>query len=259
LVERSLGTFEPEEKCWNAEGPFKIDPFRPNIQPKGFSSENELIADRKIHLGLVKHLLQSADVFIFTLGLTESWRAKADGAVFPLCPGCPHGEFDSKKYEFHNFSVQELIDDLKTFMDLLKAINPVARVIFTVSPVPLIATMDGKHVLRATVASKSALRASADEVCKLYSNATYFGSYEIVQHTFKSDQYFGPDRRSVVPEAVERVMKTFFGYFAPGESLIEQTKANLAECPPAQFLTPVCDEDQLSEAIGNARVIGPNV
>ena len=27
------------------------------------------------------------DVFVFTLGLTEAWVAKADGAVFPLAPG----------------------------------------------------------------------------------------------------------------------------------------------------------------------------
>ena len=119
--------------------------------------------------------------------------------------------FDPGKYEFHNFSVQELIGDLEKFMDLLKGINPAAQVIFTVSPVPLIATMDGKHVLRATVGSKSALRTAAEEVCRTYPNATYFSSYEYRLHTFKSHQYFAADRRSVAPEAVERVMRTFSG------------------------------------------------
>ena len=39
------------------------------------------------------------DIFIFTLGLTESWRNKDEGCVFPIAPGVIAAEF-SDKYEF---------------------------------------------------------------------------------------------------------------------------------------------------------------
>ena len=41
--------------------------------------------------------------------------------------------------------------------------NPKARLVLTVSPVPLAATASGSHVLPATIYSKSVLRAAAQE------------------------------------------------------------------------------------------------
>ena len=47
-----------------------------------------------------------------------------DGAVFPVCPGCVAGRFSPEAYEFHNFSVVEVIDHLDQFFDLLAGVNP---------------------------------------------------------------------------------------------------------------------------------------
>jgi len=251
LAQRSLNLFEPQESAWATTEANFLDPFRPNIQPRGFSSVAELSADRASHLQAVKDLLQNMDVLIFTLGLTESWLSKVDGAVFPLCPGCPHGTFDSNQYEFHNFNVQEMVDDLSQFLKLLAELNPSAKVILTVSPVPLIATMEKKHVLPATVASKSALRAAADEICRKHANVAYFASYEIVQHTFMAHEYFAADRRSVTPDAVDHVMQTFFRFFAPQEKLIKRDPHATHSQPI--FVNPICDEEQLAAALGQAR------
>src|SRR5262245_61980744 len=53
------------------------------------------------------------DVFVFTLGLTEGWVSRADGAAFPLCPGVAGGTFDPAKHVFLNLRVNEVIDDLQ--------------------------------------------------------------------------------------------------------------------------------------------------
>ena len=39
-------------------------------------------------------MFEQSEIFIFTLGLTEAWRSKKDGAVFPLAPGVSAGSFD---------------------------------------------------------------------------------------------------------------------------------------------------------------------
>ncbi|MCA8924184.1 MAG: GSCFA domain-containing protein [Planctomycetes bacterium] len=214
LVERAEGRFVPEEPFW-PPGRHKgwRDPFRPQIQPNGFASAEEAAADRAVHVRAVGQVLRDCDVFVFTLGLTETWISQVDGAVFPVCPGCPHGSFDPARYAFKNFTVGELIADLHRFLELLGGLNPRCRVIFTVSPVPLVATAEPRHALTSTVYSKSALRAAADEVARAHAHVTYFGSYEVICHS--GNDYFAPDRRGVVPAGVAHVMRTFFARFCP--------------------------------------------
>jgi hypothetical protein len=48
-------------------------------------------------------MFEKLDVFTFTLGLTEAWRNRNDGAVFPLPPGVSGGEMNDQRYEFINF------------------------------------------------------------------------------------------------------------------------------------------------------------
>jgi hypothetical protein len=213
LFDRAFGYFSPEEKLWINEEGHWIDPFRPRIQPGGFRSKKELLADIKQHLELVKVMFKNLDFFIFTLGLTECWASKCDNAVFPLCPGVSGGEFDTKKYKFINLTAQEVKTDLVLFLEKLKKINSRARVILTVSPVPLVATAENQHVLPATVYSKSVLRVACEEVSLLYKNVSYFPSYEIITGNFSRGKYFGDDLRSVTEEGVAHVMNVFLKHF----------------------------------------------
>ena len=54
------------------------------------------------HLDCVLAAFRQASVFVFTLGLTEAWVSRADGAVFPACPGTVAGSFDAGRHHFHN-------------------------------------------------------------------------------------------------------------------------------------------------------------
>lgn len=89
-------------------------------------------------------------------------------------------------------------------------VNPKARMILTVSPVPLIATATGQHVLTSTVYSKSALRVAAHELSEDHADIHYFPSYEIVNSAQGGGYYFAPGRRSVNDHGVQRVMSHFF-------------------------------------------------
>jgi hypothetical protein len=208
-IRRAFDHFIPKEEIWaHPEGGF-ADPFRPAIQPRGFPTREELLEDRKRHLRVVKKMFSELDIFVFTLGLTEAWQACSDGAILPVCPGVSGGEFSSERYEFVNFGFRETLDDMRVFINFLREINSNAKIVLTVSPVPLIATAEPRHVLVSTTYSKSVLRAVCEDLTQSFDNVAYFPSYEIITGNYTRGRYFAEDLRSITEEGVEHVMRLF--------------------------------------------------
>lgn len=229
LFQRAYGDFTPLETEWQERRDIFLDPFRPTVQPGGFISREELQCDRRQHFAAVRTMFETLDVFIFTLGLTECWRSIEDGAVFPLCPGVEGGSFNPNKYEFYNQSAEDVIEDLTRFRALLAQVNPKAEIIFTVSPVPLVATAEpGAHVLEATTYSKSVLRVATEALRRTYPNVHYFPAYEIITGAFSRGAYFAPDLRNVVEEGVSHVMRLFMVHAAGSSMSGAQTKSQRA-------------------------------
>ena len=185
-----------------------IDPFRPGLAyPARSDQEFDLLTAQ--HLACALDAFRQADVFVFTLGLTEAWLAM-DGAVFPACPGTIAGSFDPARHRFHNFTAGEVAEDLRAFVAGLRRINPGVRLVLTVSPVPLVATATGRHVLLATTYSKAALRIAAEEASRM-EGVAYFPAYEIVTGPQAPHDYFEADRRTVSPAGIVAVMSAFLG------------------------------------------------
>ncbi len=251
LIARAYGEFEPIEPPWFENGAW-LDPFRPSVQPGGFSSERRMLADRDTHFAAVRTLFESVDVFVFTMGLTEVWRSREDGAVFPVCPGCSFGTYDKEKYEFANLTVADVVDGFDSFLAKLKQVNPRAEIVLTVSPVPLIATFTGNHVVEATTYSKSVLRLAAEELRTRHGNVHYFASYEIITGA-RRDDYFGKDLREVSQLGVDHVMRAFFALFAQEDLADSIDKENSVQTggekvEEANTHKVVCDEEELAKA-----------
>lgn len=221
LMQRAYGLFEPQEVYWQSAGGRYIDPFRPQIQPNGFASLAEFTADRLQHFAAIRRAIEELDVFIFTLGLTETWVSKADGAAFPLCPGVAGGEFDQERYAFRNLRLREVVRDLQCAIDFIRERNHTARFILTVSPVPLAATAEQRSVLVSTTFSKSVLRVAAEEVADERSYVAYFPSYEIVTGAYTRGAYFAQDLRSVTEAGVAHVMRLFLKHYAAADGVSE--------------------------------------
>jgi len=209
LFDRAYGNYAPLEDIWRTGSDRVIDPFRPNIQPGGFVNEADFREERKTHLRAVREMFDSLDYFIFTLGLTECWISSIDGAVFPICPGVAGGNFNREIHRFVNLGVEDVFKDMSTFIEKLQSVNPTARIILTVSPVPLIATAENRHVLVSTSYSKSVLRVACEMLVKKYRTVDYFPAYEIITGSFNRGSYFGPDLRGVTEEGVQHVMRLF--------------------------------------------------
>lgn len=249
MFDRAFARFTPIETCWWHDGRY-VDAFRPTIPPEGFASEDEMLSARSKHLDSVRAAFSEADVFVFTLGLTEAFEDRRDGAIFPVCPGTHGGVFDSDKYAFVNFEVDDVVADLRAFLDRVSQVNPNARVILTVSPVPLVATASGQHVLTATTYSKSVLRVAAQRMADTHSNVAYFPSYEIVTGNHARGTYFSSDLRSVTREGVEHVMKLFMRHATQGvenTSQAAQPQMVIANDDDAidRLMKVICEEELL--------------
>jgi hypothetical protein len=197
-------------------------------------------------------LFTDADVFVFTMGLTEGWRSKLDGAVFPIAPGVTAGEFDARIHEFVNFNVLETERDMIEFLELLRSVNDRIKVLLTVSPVPLIATYENKHVLVATTYSKAVLRVVAETISNRYDWVDYFPSYEIITGSYNSGAYFHDDCREVRETGVAHAMRCFMShYLADAPTMNGSPRASAPrEAAERTGDVIVCDE----EAIDQVRV-----
>jgi hypothetical protein len=213
-VEWALGVSNAPSEIWEEDGRF-YDPFRPVVEPEGFASRYELLALRATTLVAIRQVFETATLFVFTLGLTEGWVNAEKGYAYPLCPGTIKGAaFDADAHKFRNYGYHEISDDLNATIDLLKSVNPNLRVLLTVSPVPLTATATAKHVLVATTYSKSTLRAVAGDVSAEREDTDYFPSYEIISSFPFRGMFYADNKREVLKDGVEHVMKSFFSGLA---------------------------------------------
>ena len=210
LIRRAYGRFTPFEDVWPGAQACPLHPFRPQIQPGGFLTLADYEPDRARHLAAVRRAFETMNVFIFTLGLTESWESRRDGAVFPVCPGTAGGRFDPDQHAFRNHTVEEVVSDLDQAIAELRAVNSDVKVVLTISPVPLVATATKDHVLVATTYSKSVLRVAAGMLAARGVNIAYFPSYEVITGPQARGRYFAEDLRSVTEDGVDRVMSLFF-------------------------------------------------
>lgn len=253
LIERAYGERETVDGHWLLESGRFVDSLRPTVEPGGFSTLSELETDRRQHLASVRRMFEELDVFVFTLGLTEAWIDTVDGTVFPVCPGVAGGEFDPARHVFHNFRASEVTEDLRIAIERITAVNPNARFILTVSPVPLVATAEDRHVLVSTTYSKSVLRVACDEIAHAFPDRVgYFPSYEIIMGTYNRGRYFGTDLRSVTEEGVSHVMRVFMetvstgGTDSPPPVADDVAPLNLSRLEEIQRV--VCEEELLELA-----------
>jgi hypothetical protein len=222
-LEWALGIVPVADEVWQKDGRF-YDPYRPNIEPDGFASAEEMRASREVTLAAIRRAVTEAKVFVFTMGLTEGWVHAERGTVYPMCPGTLAGEFEETVHKFRNYRYAEIHDDAQRVISYLRELNPSLQVLLTVSPVPLTATASGNHVLVATTYSKSVLRAVAGDLRDTLPQVDYFPSYEIITAPAFRGMFFMPNAREVSPKGVEFVMNHFFAGL--GAAPVSQQRAD---------------------------------
>jgi hypothetical protein len=126
-----------------------------------------------------------------------------------MCPGTAGGDFDPRKHLFRNQQFQEIAVNLTSAIEMMRKINKSLRFLLTVSPMPLVATKSGNHVLVATMESKSILRAVAGELATNLTYIDYLPFYEIVNSPVFRGAFYEPNQRSVNHHGIKFVMNVF--------------------------------------------------
>lgn len=209
LFERAYGELDFDEVWKDKKGRY-VDPFRPNLCGEGYTTAEEVLHEQRLHLSNVRRMFETLDVFVFTMGVTETWINRQSGAVYPICPGVTAGSFDPDQHEFVNLDYATILEEMESFLSRLRSVNPNAKVLLTVSPVPLTATAEERHVLLSTMASKSILRAVADQLYRRHAHVDYFPSYDIIMSPPYKSMFFKNNLRSIHEEGVDYVMSHFF-------------------------------------------------
>jgi len=245
LFQQCFDGFVPAEGAWQRDDGRWVDALRPQIEPEGFASAEEVLAERAEHLREVRRMFEDCAVFVFTLGLTEAWRSRLDGTVYPVAPGVSGGSFDPARHEFVNLTVTEVMADLEEFLQRLKALNPAVKVVLTVSPVPLIATYEPRNVLVATTYSKSVLRVAAETAYRAHDWVEYFPSYEIITGNYNDSAYYEADYRGINAIGVDHAMRTFLRHYTGGAA--PAAAGMPAYVAVAADSDVVCDEEAIDQ------------
>lgn len=219
------------------------DLLRPAVFSGGFESADAFAAARRAALAELLSQIIQADVFIFTLGLTEAWLDDKD-LVYPVCPGTIAGRYDPARHRFKNFDYPEILEDMRQVRALLRRINSNLKIILTVSPVPLTATASHAHVLVATTYSKAVLRAVAGYLSETDDGIDYFPSYELINAPGERERFFADNLRAVTRVGVDYVLEHFSAALqGRPTSPVERTEPTRFDASDA-----FCDEEHLDRA-----------
>ena len=196
-----LGQFE-----WALEGITPQADLWHGPEAKSFPFD-ESIRDR------TKQIFTSTDVFIITVGLSEIWYDEISRGVF--WRAIPMHLYDPTRHKFRVCSHAETLAAPLLIRQLIRT-HCDADIIFTLSPIPLIATFRAESCLTANTASKAILRSALDEffrdeeVCNDV-RCHYFQAYEMVTELFPS-RYMadGKHPHQFIIEAIMKVFEAFY-------------------------------------------------
>ncbi|MCC5954136.1 MAG: GSCFA domain-containing protein [Acidimicrobiia bacterium] len=146
----------------------------------------------------------TAEVYVITLGLTETWWDDETG-THVWSSTVPTASPTPERFSFRATHFPENHDNVRSVCAALTERYPDRQIILTVSPVPLQRTYTDDDVVVANTYSKSVLRAVAGAVAAEFDQVTYWPSYEIALAT----DLFQPDGRHITPEGVGAITDAF--------------------------------------------------
>lgn len=163
-----------------------------------------------------RRIFDETDLFVLTFGLSEVWFDEPTGNVFWRT--VPKRVHDPARHKFRVSTVAENLDNMRAIHDLIRKHRPDARMIFTLSPIPLIATFRDVSCVTANSVSKSVLRVAMDELMRAVpagEHLFYWPSFELIMDVFR--QPFKADNRHVERRCLDFIMTLFEHSWCTGD------------------------------------------
>ncbi|MDP5278771.1 GSCFA domain-containing protein [Sphingomonas sp. DG1-23] len=152
--------------------------------------------------------LREASLVILTLGLNEVWFDHLTSRHLNAPPNLASVRRESGRYELRITDVADNLEELEKVRRLILRHNQGARIIVSVSPVPMSETFSGRDIIVANMHSKSTLRVTAEIFAEAHDDVDYFPSFDMVSMSPRAKAYEA-DCRHVSDATVGRVIRTF--------------------------------------------------
>lgn len=184
-----------------------------------------------------RSIFLDTDVFILTFGLSEIWYDEITQGVF--WRAVPMQHYDEKRHKFRICTFTETKQCLRETLRLIKHYIPKAKIVLTVSPIPLITTFRPVSCISANSVSKALIRAALDEVLREYKqdqqDIYYFPAFEIINECFPNR--FVEDGRHLQTMVVPAIMQLFEATFCNTQLNINDAEINLKKARLANATT----------------------
>ena len=185
----------------------------------GYSEEELIKRYNEVQIQFKDGLLKSKVLFI-TFGTAFGYNLKTEEYVVANCHKQPSTIFNKRLY-----SVHEMLNDWLDVIKLLKDLNPLLEIVFTVSPV--------RHIKDGLIENNRSKSVLIDLVNQLTSKSDthYFPSYEIMVDELRDYRYYKLDKIHPSDEALSYIWKRFSeSYFNDETISINQKVEKLKLC-----------------------------
>ena len=145
-----------------------------------------------------EHLKTASHLFI-TIGTAWVYRSKASEKIVGNCHKVPQREFDKELLSIAKIEVL-----LKSCISQIKAVNPSAQIVFTVSPIRHL-----KDGFVENMRSKSHLISAVHSIKDQIENVSYFPSYEIVHDDLRDYRFYAEDLVHPNQMAIDYIWEKF--------------------------------------------------
>lgn len=163
------------------------------------SNKDELLNSLNSTIQQAYESLKNVSHFIITLGTSWVYREITSDSIVANCHKIPQ-----KKFLKELLSVQKITETLDAINTLIRAINPKASIIYTVSPV--------RHIKDGFIEnkqSKAHLLASIHSVVEPRKNIHYFPSYEIMMDELRDYRFYNEDMIHPNSTAINYIWEKF--------------------------------------------------
>jgi len=188
------------------------DPLTTSMKPMDL----ETVRAVRKSIRQITESLFDCDAVLITLGLNELVRDRETGVYMNEMPPAPIVRKHREKLEWRLCDFEENFGSIDRTVGAIHKHNPKAKVIVTVSPVPMGMTMTPHDIVQANTYSKSILRVCAQALADRYEFVDYFPSYEMAVNSPPAITWHA-DRLHVREEAVAFIV----GHFV--ESYVDQS------------------------------------
>lgn len=159
-------------------------------------SKEECLANINQQIETAHSWLRSAKTLFVTFGTARVYYLKSTGNAVANCHKQPAKLFDNKL-----LTVNQIIDTWSSLIAVLQEVNPLLKIVFTVSPV-----RHWKDGAVGNQVSKSTLHVAINSLVEQHTgSAYYFPSYEIMMDELRDYRYYATDMLHPSPLAVDYI------------------------------------------------------